>query len=186
MNINFEIFKNIENTNFFKFSKDGQINDLYLILISFLIIILETGILNTFRIFNTLPNLMMIFVIIISIVSNRYKGIKSAIYAGVITDIMIGRGIGIYILYYLVVVNIITSLEDVIFKDNYVTPFILLIFATCLFQIYMLVINYFYLGAVDLSNWFYLKLLPELFYNVVVGVPIYTIAFNKYKGYNMR
>lgn len=179
-------FLNFKLSHILKFYNDGELSDFHIILGSFIVIIFETTLLNSFRILNTIPNIMLIFIIIISVIYNRLTGIKSAVYAGLITDILIGRGLGIYILYYLFVVYIISSLEDIIFKDNYITPLLLIVSSTIVFQVYMLVINYFYLGTVDLRLWTHYKLIPEIVYNLVVGLPMYTIIFNKYKGYNMR
>lgn len=160
--------------------------DRYLIAISFLIVILQTTVFQLLRIGGVMPNIMLIWLVISIVMFGRFSGIKTAIYAGLFTDMLIGKGLGVYLLIYLAIASMIALLEEKIFKDNYITPIVLIIATTTIFHVFFFVIDYFATGDINLVRWLVGIVMPEIIYNLVIGVLAYTHSFRLYMGYHMR
>lgn len=160
--------------------------DRYLLLIALLIIIFETTLLQIFRIVGIVPNIMLIWIVIASVLFDRWTSVKAAILAGVLQDLLIGKGLAINLSIYLVVAIFISMLEEKIFKDNYVTPVVLITSATVFYHLFMTVIHYFSTGDFVLGSMIIGILIPEIIYNLAVGVITYVRAFRIHMGYQMR
>ncbi len=160
--------------------------DRYLVLISLVMVLVQTTLLQAIRIGDVIPNIMLIWLIIAIVLFGRYAGIKTAIYAGVLTDVIIGKGLGTHLLIYLTIASIIALLEEKIFKDNYITPVVLIIATTALFHTMFLFIDYFANGDIHIVRFLFGILLPEVIYNLAIGVVAYTTAFRIFMGYQMR
>jgi len=160
--------------------------DRYLIAISLALVLIQTTLVQLIRLSDTVPNIMLIWIIIAIVLFGRFAGIKTAIYAGVFTDILIGKGIGVYLLIYLAIASLIALLEEKIFKDNYITPVVLIVVTTSIFHVFYLLIDYFSTGDIYLWHWLVGILIPEVLYNLAIGVFVYTRAFRIYMGYQMR
>lgn len=160
--------------------------DRWLLLITLTLIVFQTSFLQLFRLYGVLPNLVMLWLIIVVVIFGRYIGIKTALYAGFFTDVLIGKGIGVYLAFYLLIALIISSIEAKIFKDNYITPFVLIFTTTVFFHTYMLLIDYFVTGELHLAIWLFRHVIPEALYNLVVGMLCYTLSIKWYSGYKMR
>ena len=160
--------------------------DRYLIAITLAIVVLQTTMLQLFRVGGVLPNLMLLWLIISIVLFGRFVGIKTAIYAGVITDVLIGKGLAVHLSIYLVIAILISSMEEKIFKDNYVTPVVLIVTTTVFYHVFFLIVHYFSTGDINLLKWVFEITLPEMIYNLAIGVFVYTKAFKWHMGYQMR
>ncbi len=159
---------------------------IYLIAIALAIVIVQTTIMQLFRIFDVAPNLMLIWLIIAAVIFDRMTSFKAAFFAGLFTDILIGKGIGISIAIYIPIVIVIASLEEKIFKDNYITPVILIVMSTLYYHLFYLLVHYFSTGDFVLFPRLFTIVLPETLYNLAIGVICYVLAFRISKGYQMR
>ncbi|MCK8060670.1 MULTISPECIES: rod shape-determining protein MreD [unclassified Fusibacter] len=160
--------------------------DRYLIAITLAIVVLQTTVLQLLRIGGVLPNLMLIWLIIAIVLFGRFVGIRTAIYAGLFSDILIGKGLAVHLSIYLVIAIIISSMEEKIFKDNYVTPVVLIMTTTVFYHVFFLVVHYFATGNINLLKWVFTITLPEMIYNLAIGVVVYTQSFKWQMGYRMR
>lgn len=160
--------------------------DRYLIMISLTLVLLQTTVFQLIRIADVMPNLMLIWLIIAIVNFGKFAGIKTAIYAGLLTDVLIGKGLGTYMLIYLTIASIIALLEEKIFKDNYITPVVLIVSTTVMFHGMYFLIDYFSTGDVNLFRMVFGILIPEVVYNLAIGVFIYTWTFRMFMGYQMR
>lgn len=160
--------------------------DRYLILISLVMVLLQTTVVQLLRIGGVVPNIMLIWLIISIVLFGRFAGIKTAIYAGVLTDVLIGKGLGVYLLIYLTIASIIALLEEKIFKDNYITPVVLILSSTVVFHMLYFLIDYLATGDFNWIRFVVQIVVPEMIYNLVLGVFTYTKAFRIFMGYQMR
>lgn len=156
---------------------DIYIGDLYLIVFHILLLVIETTVLHNLRVFDVAPNLIMINVIVITMFFDRATILKSAFYAGLLTDLLTGRGIGIHIIFYFMVVLSILKFESIIFKDNYMTSLALIFFSTVAYNLYIVGINFFGLLREGLGYEFLIKTGVESLYNIVMGFLFYKIVY---------
>ncbi len=159
---------------------------IYLFAVALLIVVLQTTLLQLFRIGDVVPNLMLIWLIICAVICGRFISFKAALLAGLLTDILIGKGIAIHVAIYVPIVLVIASLEERIFKDNYITPPILIVMSTLYYHAFFLVVHYFSTGDFVLFTRLFSVILPELVYNLAIGVACYVLAFRIAAGYQMR
>ncbi len=159
---------------------------IYLIAIALVIVIIQTTVMQLFRIVGVVPNLMLIWLIIAAVIFDRLTSFKAAFFAGLFTDILIGKGIGISIAIYIPVVVVIASLEEKIFKDNYITPIILIVMSTLYYHLFYLIVHYFSTGDFVLFPRLFTIVFPETLYNLAIGVICYVMAFRISAGYQMR
>lgn len=160
--------------------------DRYLIVITLVLVLFQTTVTQLFRIGGVSPNILLIWLIIAIVLFGRMAGIKTALYAGILSDVLIGKGLGVYLLIYLSIASIIALLEEKIFKDNYITPVVLILATTVLFHCEYFLIDYFATGDFNLLRFAFAIVVPEALYNLVLGVPAYTLAFRVFMGYQMR
>ncbi len=153
-----------------------MMKDRYIILILLAIIILQTTLLQLFRIAGVIPDLMLVWVVITAALFDKKTSIKTAIYAGILFDIVSGKGLGVHLAIYLPVALVIATIEDKIFKDNQVTPFILLGLATAFSYIFTAFVYYFSTGRFLLVTRLFSHFLPSLIYNLLVGAIFYLIV----------
>lgn len=160
--------------------------DRYLILLAFVIIILQSTVLGFLRINEIILNLSLIFLVTISVIFGERKALRFAFYLGILTDILMGKGIGTYVIPYIMISYLIVSIEEIIFKDNLITPVILLVGAGVIFNSYYSVFHYISTGTIISLSKFMNIIIIESLLNVAFGVPIYTIMLKKYIGYAIR
>lgn len=158
--------------------------------VTFIIIyLLHSNFFNWFKIAGVMPNLFVIFILVISLYSNKITGITFGIITGLLLDFFIGKKIGITAIM-LGVVGIIGTIFDKNFsKENRVTLIIMVIVSTLAFEIGSYILSYFVYDN-------YLQILPfieilliECFYNALLTIilyPLIQIAGNiveeEYKG----
>ncbi len=160
--------------------------DRYLILLSILIVIIQTTILPFLRISGIVLSLPLIFLISGTVVFGHWKGLKIAVYLGVLLDIMIGKGLGVYVFLFLIISYLISTFEEKIFKDNFITP-IILFFSSSFFEVFYFA-TYKYLSTayiMPFNNFLFTSIVYAL-YNSVFGILIYAYFIRKYLGYSMR
>ncbi len=153
--------------------------DRYIILIAVLMVIFQTTLMQIFRIYGIMPNLILLWVVISAVLYPPVTSIKIAVYSGIILDIMSSKALAVHLSIFLVIVLVITWIEDKIFKENYVTPVVLIIAATVFYYVFMSVFHYFSTGHFLLFSRLFTHLLPESIYNVFVGLPLYILMVQR-------
>ncbi len=160
--------------------------DRYLILFSFIIVIVQTSILPFFKIGGVVLSLALIFLISGTVIFGHWKGLRLAIYLGVLLDILIGKGLGVYVFLYLTISYVISLFEEKIFKDNFITPIILFVFSSVFEIIFFSIFKYISTGFIMSLHIFIYNIIVYSLYNSIVGIPIYAYFMKKYMGYSMR
>lgn len=160
--------------------------DRYLILISIVLVILQSSIGSYIAVLGVQPSLPLVFLISGTVVFGHAKGLRIAVYLGLTLDILIGKGLGVYTSLFLIISFVISSIEEKIFKDNYITPLILIIGASVFTVFYFSLFHYLSTSYVKDFAWLSRTLLVYTIYNVFLGVPIYTVTLRRYIGYGMR
>lgn len=149
-------------------------------------LILQSTLLQYFKIFNIIPNTTLVLVVVFSILCGKYRGAGIGLVAGLAQDILFGEMVGTNALIYMLIGLIIGSLESSIFKENSFTPVFFSTLSTFAYHI----LFYFIMTITDNQIPFLLILrkivLIEVIYNAVFSVAIYRIIYNLNKHQNLR
>jgi len=151
---------------------------IYLIVI--LNFILQTTLFQGFRINGIIPNTSLILIVVISIFYGHEKGIVSGIVAGLLQDFFFSKAIGINLLIYTIIAYFIGGLKKKLFKDNFLTPILLIFISTIFYNFAYFVIMYFLRES---FNFFFIIkkiILLESLLNMTVGLLIYKIFYQYY------
>lgn len=103
-----------------------------LCLLGLLLVIVENSILNYINILGVSINLILIYIIFISLYSDSLEGGIIAAIVGLLKDITVGGVFGINALILFVVAYVIGYMREKLYKDSYSTIFILVVLATML------------------------------------------------------
>lgn len=141
--------------------------------------VLQATVLQHFRIAGILPNTALIIVVTISILYGRKKGIRSAVIAGLLQDIFFSKALGINILIYTFIAYSIGGLESRVFKDNYLTPLLLISLSTFFYHSMYFVLMHFLRHSVSYLSVLQTITFAEIIYNSIVGIVFYRVFFNR-------
>lgn len=141
--------------------------------------ILQATVLQHFRIAGILPNTALIIVITISILYGRKKGITAAITAGLLQDIFFSEALGINILIYIFIAYLIGGLESRVFKDNYITPLLLICLSTFFYHSTYFVLMHFLRHSVTYLSVLKTIVFAEIIYNSILGIIFYRVFYNR-------
>lgn len=160
--------------------------DRYLFLISLIIVIIQTSILPFFKLAGVVVSFPLIFLISGTVIFGHWKGLRIAVYLGILLDILVGKGLGVYVFIYLIISYVISSFEEKIFKENFITPVILFIFSSLFEIIFFAIYKYISMGfAIEVHSFLFTSISYSLS-NSILGIPIYSYLMKKYMGYSMR
>jgi len=162
------------------------LKDRYLILIAVINFIIQTTILQNFRLFGVLPNTALLMIIIVTIIVGRWEGIKISFYLGILQDIFVSQALGLNLIIYLFTALIIGSIDEKIFKDNFISPMIMIVSMTIFYNVFYMIMMYFVEASFTIEYVLRAILIPEIFYNVLVGMYFYSLVFRKINGYGLR
>lgn len=115
----------------------------YLIPLAFVMMILQTTLLQQFRINGVMANMLFMMVIVFSILFSGFEGIKLAIVGGLLLDLVSSRVIGLNTIVFFVVAVAIHYLRNILYSGNYITPAILAVLSTFFYYITYTFIGYF-------------------------------------------
>lgn len=151
------------------------------ILVVFALFILQTTIFNYIKILDMKPNLLLIFVCIMSYLRGNKEGMILGISVGLFVDIMSGRVIGMYGIVFMLAGFILGSIPRKFFWDNIIITliftFVIMIPSEVLLYWLYKVINYVSGGTeyMGFSIWETLAklVLPGTLYNLIVFPGVY-------------
>ncbi|MBS5787618.1 MAG: rod shape-determining protein MreD [Clostridioides difficile] len=103
-----------------------------LCLLGLLLVIVENSILNYINILGVSINLILIYIIFVSLYLDSLEGGIIAAIVGLLKDITVGGVFGINALILFVVAYVIGYMREKLYKDSYSTIFILVVLATML------------------------------------------------------
>lgn len=141
-------------------------------------LILQTTILQHFRIFGIIPNTTLILLVVFAILFGRKKGAGIGLIAGLLQDILIGKILGVNALVYMLIGLGIGSFENKIFKDHAVTPIFFTLLATLSYHLMHYLIMYTVNDRVDIILLFTKVIAIEAVYNSVIAGFAYGWIYN--------
>lgn len=146
------------------------------VLIMLINILIQCTLLQRIRIHGILPNTNLIIIVILSILLGRKEGLIAAFCGGILQDVFFDKAIGINVLIYVLIAYIISSMEKKVFKENIVTPMILISGCTFLYHTIYFIIMYFFRYQFDYVHILTSIIGIEIIYNNVLGLIMYKIG----------
>lgn len=159
------------------------------ILIAFFIYLLQANFFSWFYIAGIMPNLFIVFILLIGLFANRTMGTIYGLIVGLLLDFIIGTKIGINS-FGLGVIGFLAAVFDKNFsKDSRITIMVMVMVATVIFEVLSYLLSYLFITIhVEILN--FIKILAiEVFYNVILTIILYPLIQkfgyyieNEYKG----
>lgn len=141
--------------------------------------ILQSTIFQYFRIGGILPNTALLIVVTMSILYGRKKGVATGVLAGLLQDLFFGKAIGINVLIYASIGYIIGGVENKVFKDNYITPFLFIVTATIYYHSIYFVFMHFLRQSVSYISVLKSVVMVEIIYNLIIGIIFYRLMYKR-------
>ena len=147
----------------------------YLIPLAIIATILQTTLLQQFRINGVMSNLIFMMVIVFSILFSGFEGIRLAIIGGLMLDLVSSRIIGLNTIVFFIVAVIIHYLRNILYSGNYITPAILAALSTFFYYLTYMFIGYFLLEHI-ISFGELMKIASmESIFNILAVIIIYKL-----------
>ncbi len=147
-----------------------------LIIISLIIIlnlILQSTVFQWFEIYGVVPNTALILVISFSIYLGKNKGATLGFFVGLLQDIILGRIIGLNAFMFMIIGYVVGLMDQKIFKENLLIPFILTAVGTLFYETINLLLIFLLGYKIELFDIIKKMLFIEVLYNSIFSPFIY-------------
>lgn len=150
---------------------------LYIIGLVLLIYLFQLFIVDGRTLFGVKPNLILIFVIVVSLWYGLYSGILYGFVIGFVTDIIFGNNTGMFTITYTLIGMIIGYLHKNYTRDNKRSLVYVTLFSTAIFEI-LQYIQYIFITGIY-SNIFYLikQIIISSLLNIVIVYIVYGLVY---------
>lgn len=139
--------------------------------------ILQSTIFRYIEIFGVAPNTAIIIITSFAILRYEVEGAIIGFFAGLLQDIFFANVIGINALLYMLIGYICGKPVKGFYRENYLLPLLLVGGSTFFYNLSYYILNFFFRGRLDF--WYYLRaiIIPEVFYNIILSLPIYGAVY---------
>lgn len=162
-----------------------KILTILLLMIIFLILyLLQSNFFSWFNLAGVMPNLFVIFVLIIGLFSGEERGIAFGIIFGISLDFFIGKNVGVSGIMLGIIGFLGGYLNRNFSKDSRVTMIIMIILSTLFYEIGSYLFNYFMNDASIQIGLLIKLLIIESFYNTVITIILYPLIVKS--GYQLE
>lgn len=153
----------------------------YFILLAFLNFIIQSTLLQNFRIMGVIPNTTIILIFIIAVLSEPKATLTFAITAGLLQDSFLTKVLILNLAIYVIISVIVSNLEKPLFYDNPLTPMFIISLSTIFYNLVYLFFMYFSAPMIAMS-FISTVVITETIYNTLLGL----IIFQFVKRYTVR
>ncbi|MFZ5990084.1 MAG: rod shape-determining protein MreD [Bacillota bacterium] len=147
----------------------------YTVLI-FIMALLQSTVLDNMKIYNVKPNLLMVLIVCVALLSNNIEGAVIGFFCGLVQDMASGKVIGFYALLGLYLGLGIGSLNKRLYKENVLVVVFFSFISTIVYEYVVYLLNSFVKGGIDYLFPLRYVILPEAVYNSVVSIFIFIIV----------
>ena len=159
---------------------------LYLILIVFVNLILQVTLYNFVKIYDVVPNIALILVVLFSLTTNEYMGGVIGLFTGLLYDILIMDIIGINTLIYFIVGVSLGHFSEEINKENK----LLFVFITAIASIFYHLVTAFimFFLRMNISNMLLIldKIIVQIILNSLLCIPVLILVNYLLKLVNIK
>lgn len=158
---------------------------IYVVIISILNFILQSTIFEALRINGVAINTSLILVVFMGLVFGNRNALTAAVISGLLQDIFYGWAIGVNVFIYVSLAIVIDMIDESVFKDKSMTPFVLLgtstVFYHCFYALFMFILRVpINIGHLSVAT------LIEVVMNTAFGLIIYKHIIRRMLGYELR
>jgi rod shape-determining protein MreD len=146
----------------------------------FILVLIQSTILDFIKIFNVKPNLLIIFTISVALLTNNVEGAVIGFFTGLSQDIVSGKVLGFYSLLGLYLGFIIGSVNKRLYRENVMIIIFFTFVSTVVYELIVCCINFFTNGQIQLLYSLKVLILPEAIYNSIVSIFIYIFIIKMY------
>lgn len=154
-----------------------------LIILGFL---LQTTVIQSIKIADISPNLVLVLVVFIAYINGVYTGMISGILFGLLMDFQYGSLIGIYMLIFLLIGYFCGQLSRVFYKGDYIVPLSMVCASDLLYSLIVFLTDYLLRGRLNVKYYFGSIMFPELIYTLVISVFTYGVICFLYKDNDQK
>ena len=154
-------------------------NILYIV-VGLLILIAEIAVTNKFPIFGATPDLLLVYIVILSRNTDAKSNFIVAAALGFIKDILIGLRFGANIIIFCVVAVVIRFTKDKIFEYRYLYPSVMIALGTIIQVSVQAGVSQIFFSSVSFSA-FMILLAKKAILNCIFGLLIYEPACNAFE-----
>ncbi len=140
--------------------------------------IIQSTLLQYFRIFGIIPNTSLIIIIVFSILWGKNKGAIIGFSVGIMQDILLGNLLGANALIYMLIGYTVGIYERKIFKDSYLTPIFFTSIATVTYHLMFYILMYMMHNKISLAVLFKNVIWLETIYNAGISLFIYKLIYH--------
>ncbi len=155
-----------------------------IVLIAFLNFILSSTLLQVVRINGAMPNLCIIFSILLLVHYDEKSAYVFAVLSGVLQDVFLGRLLAVNVIAYIAVVYYASWIIKTLFKGNYLTPIFIVTTGTLVYHFVLSVLYFFFQISLPFAI-IAPRIVTEVVYNCIIGFVFYAFLFKKVNGYKL-
>jgi len=146
-----------------------------IILIFIIIYLLQANLFGWFNLGGVKPNLFVILVLTIGLFAGKTIGITFGIIFGFILDLLMGKSVGVSITMLGIIGFIGGYLSKNFSKDSRITMITMIAFTTLIYEIGIIILNFF-INQAEIKIWYLVKtLFIEVTYNSIITIIIYPL-----------
>lgn len=145
----------------------------FLIILPYLSIFLETTLFSHFSLRGTVPDLVLMFVIFYSLLKGPEAGAKYGFLCGLFEDLYLGRFIGTNALAKGLTAYLIGRFSGNVFKENILVGFGGVFLGTLINGMVMFILGFIAYPDYAASNSLFINLSAQLVYNSLLSIPLY-------------
>ncbi|MEN8906478.1 MAG: rod shape-determining protein MreD [Clostridiales bacterium] len=150
----------------------------------FIIMIIQSTILDSLALYNVKPNLVLVFIISVSLVRGGVEGAYVGFFAGLIQDFITGKVIGFYALIGMYVGLLVGIFNKRLYRENFLVIIFFTFTATIVYELCVFFFGIYLQGGDGFLYGFVKIILPETLYNIIVSVFMYVFIMKLSEIFN--
>jgi rod shape-determining protein MreD len=153
-------------------------------LIIFLIVILQSTLLDYIKIYYIKPNLLIVFIISVALLRGNIEGSIIGFFIGLSQDLISGKVLGFYTILGLYLGLIIGSVNKRLYRENFLVVIFFTFISTIAYEMSVYFLSTFLSGKIDFYYPFKNIVLPEALYNSLISVFVYVLIIKLSDRFN--
>ncbi len=158
-----------------------MLNYVFTTLILIINFIFQTTVLQHFSIMGIVPNTSLIILVIYGLLKGKYNGAFVGLVLGLLQDILFSKVIGVNALIYFLIGYVVGLLDDKVFKENLVLPFLTILASTFVYHVLYYLFMVFLSKDVNIIIIMKDVLIGEMIYNSILSIFIYKRILKHFK-----
>ncbi|MGI6113101.1 MAG: rod shape-determining protein MreD [Mahellales bacterium] len=148
--------------------------------------IIQSTIFPHIEVAGVMPNSLIAIIVSLSLLNGSFVGALAGFFGGLLQDIFFSGAIGINALIYLLIGWSVGLAHEKVYSERFFMPTLFIFSSTVVYELYMLIVVFFYRYDINIYHIFMKIILPGAIYTSIIGVIIYNYIFKLYKYKFMR